>query len=185
MARIFADLGATVIDADDLARDAVRVGSPALAAIVDRWGERVLNPDGSLNRATMRAIVFHDDDARKQLNGIVHPEVKRLRDLAIAGARQRGDAVVVSVIPLLYEVGLEKDFDRIVLVDAPDEVRLNRLVERRAMDASEAQRIMAAQIPAAPKRHRADFIIDNNAGLAQLRQSVERVWSDLMALPIK
>jgi dephospho-CoA kinase len=169
-----------VIDADDLAREAVRVGTPALAAIVERWGKRVLNPDGSLNRAMVRSIVFANDDARKHLNAIVHPEVKRLRDVAIAQARARGDAVVVAVIPLLYEVGLENDFDRIIVVDAPDELRLSRLVQRRAMDVTEAQRIMAAQIPANEKRHRADFVIENDDDLVALRRSVEYVWSELL-----
>jgi dephospho-CoA kinase len=180
VARLFAELGATVIDADQLAREAVQVGSPALAAIVERWGRRVLQPDGSLDRAMLRSIVFANDDARKHLNAIVHhPEVKRLRDRAIAEARSRGDDVVIAVIPLLYEVGLESEFDQIILVDAPEAVRLERLVDRRALDASEARRIMAAQIPANVKRGKADFVIENDADLPALRRQVERIWTEL------
>ena len=177
--RIFADLGATVIDADDLARDAVRPGSAALDAIVSRWGKRVLSADGSLNRAAMRAIIFSSDADRQALNAIVHPEVKRLRDELVAKARARGDAVVVSAIPLLFEVGLEKDFDRVILVDAPDDVRLSRLVQRRGLSAADARRMMEAQMPASAKRSRAHIIIENDQDLKALRRAVERVWNDL------
>jgi len=179
VARIFADLGATVIDADELAREAVRPGTPALAAIGAHWGERVLNPDGSLNRAAMRAVAFSNEADRKALNAIVHPAVKQLRDRLVDEARRRGDAVVVAAIPLLYEAGLERDYDRVVLVDAPDDVRLSRLVHRRAISAVEAQRMMAAQTPAAMKRERADFVIDNKSDLEALRRSVEHVWREL------
>ena len=181
VSRIFADLGATVIDADDLARDAVRPGSPALDAIVSRWGKRVLNADGSLNRAALRATVFSSDDDRQALNDIVHPEVKRLRDELVAEARARGDAVVVSAIPLLFEVGMEKEFDRVILVDAPDDVRLSRLVHRRGLSAAEAQRMMDAQMPASAKRSGAHIVIENEHDLKALRRAVERVWNDLTA----
>jgi dephospho-CoA kinase len=181
VARIFADLGATVIDADELAREAVRPGTPAMDAIVSRWGRRVLSPDGSLKRSAMRSIIFSSETERLALNAIVHPEVKRLRDELVAEARARGDAVVVSAIPLLYEVGLEKEFDRVILVDAPDDVRLSRLVTRRGLNAAEARRMMAAQMPASEKRPRAHFVIDNELDLKALRRAVERVWLDLTA----
>ena len=179
--RIFADLGATVIDADELARDAVRPGSPALDAIVSRWGKRVLNADGSLNRAALRTTIFSSEAERQALNAIVHPEVKRLRDELVAEARARGDAVVVSAIPLLFEVGMEKEFDRVILVDAPDDVRLSRLVHRRGLSAAEARRMMDAQMPASAKRSRAHIVIENEHDLKALRRAVERVWNDLTA----
>jgi len=179
VARIFADLGATVIDADELARDAVQPGSPALAAIVSRWGERVLLPDGSLNRPVMRSIAFSSEEDRIALNAIVHPAVKLLRDELVEEARRRGDQVVVAAIPLLYEAGLERDFDRVILVDAPDDVRLARLIHRRGIGAAEAQRMMAAQMPASAKRARADVVIENQSDLKALRRSVERVWQEL------
>jgi dephospho-CoA kinase len=179
VARIFADLGATVIDADELAREVVRPGMPALASIVSRWGDRVLNPDGTLNRAAMRAIIFADAMERKSLNEIIHPEVRKLRDQLVEEARARGDTVVVAAIPLLFEAGLEREYDRVVLVDAPDDVRLARLVQRRGIGAVEARRMMAAQMPAASKRLRADAVIDNDADLKALRRSVEQVWNEL------
>lgn len=179
VARIFADLGATVIDADELSRDAVQPGSLALGAIVARWGDQMLNADGTLNRSALRSIVFSNDEDRQALNEIVHPEVGRLRDLLIGEARTRGDAVVVSAIPLLFEAGLEKEFDRIILVDAPDDVRLSRLVHRRGLSAVEARRMMDAQIPAAEKRSRAHVIIENEHDLKALRRAVERVWHEL------
>ena len=181
VARIFADLGATVIDADELAREAVRPGSPAMAAIVSRWGNRVLTPDGSLNRTALRSIIFSSDEEREALNAIVHPEVKRLRDELVAEARARGDAVVVSAIPLLFEVGLETQFDRVILVDAPDDLRLSRLVHRRGLNPADAQRMMAAQMPASAKRSRAHIVIENQQDLKALRRAVERVWHDLTA----
>jgi dephospho-CoA kinase len=181
VARIFADLGATVIDADDLARDVVVPGSPALEAIVSRWGKRVLHGDGSLNRAALRSIIFSSDAERQALNAIVHPEVKRLRDGLVDEARARGDAIVVAAIPLLYEVGLEQEYDRVVLVDAPDDVRLSRLVHRRGLSAAEARRMMDAQMPASAKRARADVVIENENDLKALRRAVERVWKDLTA----
>ena len=181
VARIFADLGATVIDADELAREAVSPGTPALAAIGAHWGERVLNPDGSLNRAAMRAVAFANEADRLALNAIVHPAVKQLRDQLVEEARRRGDAVVVAAIPLLYEAGLEREYDRVILVDAPDDVRLSRLVRRRGIGAAEAQRMMAAQMPASLKRARADVVIENESDLKALRRSVERVWHELTA----
>lgn len=184
VARIFADLGATVVDADVLAREAVRPGTPAIAAIVARWGRGVLNPDGTLNRPALRAVVFSSEADRRDLNAIVHPEVRKLRDSAVAAARERGDAVLIAVVPLLYEAGLDRDFDRVILVDSPDGARLKRLVQRRGMNAVEAQRMMAAQIPASSKRNRADIVIENDADLDHLRRSVERVWNELVTLAV-
>lgn len=181
VARMLADLGATVIDADELSREVVRPGTPALAAIVSRWGTGVLNPDGTLNRAAMRAIVFANDADRAALNAIVHPEVKRRRDELQAEARARGEPVVIAVIPLLFEAALERDYDRVILVDAPDELRLERMVRTRGIGAVEASRMMAAQIPAAQKRQRADFVIENDADLDTLRRSVKRVWREIRA----
>jgi dephospho-CoA kinase len=179
VARIFADLGATVIDADELSRDAVQPGSPALRAIVARWGDRMLNADGTLNRSALRSIVFSKEEDRRALNEIVHPEVKRLRDLLISEARARGVDVVVSAIPLLFEAGLEKEFDRIILVDAPDDVRLSRLVHRRGLSEGEARRMMDSQLPASEKRSRAHVVIDNDHDLKALRRAVERAWHDV------
>jgi dephospho-CoA kinase len=179
VARIFADLGATVIDADELAREVVRPGTPALAAIASRWGKRVLLADGTLDRAALRSIVFASSAERAELNAIVHPEVRKRRDQLVSEARARGDVVLIAAIPLLFEAGLEQDFDRVILVDAPDDVRLERLVHRRGIDEAEARRMMTAQMPAATKRPRADIVIENDSTLQALRPVVERAWSQL------
>lgn len=181
VADILARLGATVIDADQLAREAVQPGTPALAGIVARWGPDILRRDGTLDRARLRAIVFSDRAEREALNAIVHPEIGRLRALRLADARSRGARVVLSVIPLLFETGLEREVDRVILVDAPDEIRRRRLVERRGLSTAEAERMMAAQMPATLKRARADFIIDNTGTLEDLETTVMRLWRDLTA----
>ena len=181
VARIMHDLGATVVDADQLAREAVRPSSPALAAILERWGGGVLLPDGSLDRAALRRVVFADPAQLAALNALVHPEVRRLRDRQVAAARARGDAVVVADIPLLFEVGLEKEMDRIVLVDAPEDIRLKRLTTRTGIAEDEARRMMAAQMPVSEKRWRAHFVIDNGGSLEELQRNTLAVWKRLLA----
>ncbi len=168
--------GATVIDADLLAREAVAPGTPGLAAIAARWGPAVLAADGTLDRAALRRVVFADPTERAALDAIVHPEVDRLRRAAITRARAAHARVVVCDIPLLFEVGLESAVDRIVLVDAPAEVRRARLVHDRGLGPAEADAMIAAQMPAAAKRPRAHHIIDNDGTREALAAQVEALW---------
>ena len=177
---MFADLGATVIDADDLAREVVRPGTRALASIVSRWGMDILQPDGSLDRGALRSIVFADPAAREALNAIVHPEVRRRRDELVAEAGARGDEVVLAVIPLLFETGLDREFGTVILVDAPEDVRLERLLKRSSLDISEARRILAAQMPSSEKRNVSDIVIDNDSTIDALRGKVESAWKELL-----
>lgn len=179
VAELLARRGATIIDADVLARRAVEPGSNALRAIADRWGPGVIAADGTLDRAALRRIVFERPEEREALNAIVHPEVARLRDQEVAAARARGDRVVICDIPLLFETGLADAFDHVVLVDAPPAVRLQRLVRDRALGESEAKRMLAAQMPAEPKRARADFIIENDGDRRALESRVDAVWATL------
>jgi|SRR5687767_11498865 len=179
VADMLAERGATIVDADVLARDAVTKGSPALDAIVARWGKGVLDPEGNLDRAALRHIVFEDQGDLDALNEIVHPEVHRLREKDIAEARARGEQVVVCVIPLLFERHLADDFDTIVLVDAPRSVRLDRIVRDRGIDEAEAMKMIAAQMPADLKRARANFVIENNGTLEDLEAEVDRVWEEI------
>jgi dephospho-CoA kinase len=179
VARHFEERGATVIDADTLARQAVEAGTSAYRDIVRRWGEEVLAADGELDRGALRRIVFDEPDELSALNRIVHPEVARLRDRLVAEARQRGDVVCICDIPLLFENDLAGEFDRIVLVDAPRPVRLERLVRDRGLPETEAMDMITAQMPAALKRARADYIIDNDGTLAQLEVRAGEVWSSL------
>lgn len=181
VSRIFAARGATIIDADLLARRAVQVGTAAHAAIVERWGSAVLAPDGVIDRAALRERVFSDYSELEELNAIVHPEVLRLRDHHLEEARARGDQLVVSDIPLLFERNLAEQFDRIVLVDAPRTTRLERLVRDRSLREDEAMNMITAQMPAELKRARADHVIDNDGSLDELDERVAAVWAALQA----
>jgi len=181
VAQMLADRGATIIDADELARDAVAVGSDGHRKIVERWGDDILKADGGLDRVALRQIVFQEPTELEALNSIVHPEVSRLRDDLINEARERGDETVVCDIPLLFERNLVGDFDRIVLVDAPRPLRLERLTRERALGHTEAMNMIAAQMPAELKRARADYIIENEGGVEALEQRVDEVWRALHA----
>jgi dephospho-CoA kinase len=179
VARMLAERGATVIDADVLAREAVGPQTQALRDIVKRWGKDILNDDGTLDRGALRQIVFADQDELDALNRIVHPGVTRLRDREIAIAKERGDQIVVCVIPLLFERNLTEEFDSIVLVDSPRPLRLERLVTTRGLEETDAMNMIAAQMPAELKRARADYCIDNNGSLNDLERDVDALWSSL------
>lgn len=171
--------GATLVDADQLARQAVAKGTPALAAIVERWGTGVLTGDGALDRVVLRRIIFADRAERAALDAIVHPEVARLRDEAVAAARAAGARVVVCDIPLLFEVGIEDSVDKIVLVDAPEALRRERLMQDRRLSPAEADAMIAAQMPSERKRARADFVIDNVGTREELERRADEVWAAL------
>jgi dephospho-CoA kinase len=179
VAQMFSERGATIIDADVLARRAVEVGTAAHGKIVERWGSAVLGADGQLDRGALRRIVFADHHELEELNKIVHPEVERLRERLLADARHRGDRIVLCDIPLLFERHMTDQFDRIILVDAQRPLRLERLVSDRALRETEAMEMIAAQMPAELKRARADIIIENNGTLGQLERRVHDVWSAL------
>src|SRR5438874_1718494 len=179
VARMLAERGATLIDADELAREAVRPQTQALKDIVKRWGKDVLQKDGSLDRAALRQIVFADQNELDALNRIVHPGVTRLRDREIAIAKERGDQIVVCVIPLLFERNLVEEFDAIVLVDAPRPLRLERMVATRGIEETDAMNMIASQMPAELKRARADYVIENTGSLGDLERDVDALWSSL------
>jgi dephospho-CoA kinase len=180
VAQLLSERGATIIDADVLARRAVERGSKAFDAIARRWGTSVLAPDGHLDRAALRRVVFGNPKELEALNDIVHPEVERLRELRITEARGRGDRIVVCDIPLLFEKKMVDRFDRILLVDAPRPLRLERLVSDRGLRETEAMDMIAAQMPAELKRARADFVIDNGSTLTELERRVNDVWATLV-----
>ena len=181
VAHLLAARGATIIDADVLARRALDAGTAASQEIVGRWGKDVLSADGYLDRGALRRRVFQDIEELEELNRIVHPEVARMRDRLVAEARERGDKIVVCDSPLLFENKLMDGFDCIVLVDAPRPTRLDRLVRTRGLTETEALDMIAAQMPAELKRARADFVIDNTSSLAELEARVDEVWESLTA----
>ena len=179
VAQMLSERGATIIDADVLARRAVELGTPAFAKIVARWGSSILAPDGHLDRAALRRVVFADHAQLEELNQIVHPEVERLRMRLIDQAKRRGDRVVVCDIPLLFERHMTDRFDRILLVDAHRAIRLERMVKERGLRETEAMDMIASQMPAELKRARADFIVENDGTFAQLERRVNDVWTAL------
>jgi dephospho-CoA kinase len=174
--------GAVVIDADELVREVQAPGQPVLAAIAARFGDAVLRPDGTLDRAALRRIVFRDDAARAALNAIVHPAVQARRAVLLAAAEARGARLVVSDIPLLFEVLDPSQFDVVVLVDAPEAVRRARLIRERGLLPEEADRLLAAQLPSGPKRARSHIVIDNEGSLDALRATADQTWERLLDL---
>ncbi len=177
VARLLAGHGAVVVDADALAREAVAPGTPGLAAVVAEFGPDVMAEDGSLDRAKLGRLVFADEQKRAALEAIVHPYVGRRSAELMAAAPP--DAVVVYDVPLLVEKGLQDDYDVVVVVDADDDVRLDRLVGGRGMAADDARARMAAQTSRAKRLAAADIVVLNDGDLISLAQRVEEAWRDL------
>ena len=177
VARALARRGAIVIDADLIAREVVEPGEPALAAIVERFGPEVLDGEGRLDRPKLAALVFDDGAARADLNAIVHPRVAAETARRMAAAPS--DAVVVIDVPLLVEAA-RSGYDAVVIVEAPEEVRLERLVGR-GMSPDDARRRMAAQATDAERRKVADVILDNAGSEADLEAQLDALWAQLTA----
>ena len=173
---LFRRWGATIVDADALARDAQAPGSEALAAIAGRFGADVLSPDGSLDRAALRGKVMGDDDALTALNAIVHPAVQRRRAELQREARERGDAILVNDIPLLFEVLDPTQFEVIVLVDAPVAVRRTRLRALRGLSNQDTDRMIAAQMSSERKRAQSQHVIENAGTLAELEAQARALF---------
>src|SRR5215204_6136865 len=178
VAELFRGWGATIIDADQLVRDAQAPGQPVLNAIASRFGAEVILIDGTLDRPILRAKVLGDPAALTDLNRIIHPEVRRRRLELLGQALARGDRIVVSDIPLLFESDDPSAFDAVVLVDAPPAVRRNRL-RARGLSEAEAERMMGAQLDAASKRQGSDYVIDNDGDLEKLERNASTVWRSL------
>ena len=176
---LFRRWGATVIDADELAREAQAPGSEVLATIARRFGKDVLAADGTLDRAALRSKVMGDDDALASLNAIVHPAVRRRRDELAEAAGRRGDVLLVNDIPLLFEVLDPTQFDVVVLVDAPVALRRTRLRTLRGLSNEDADRMIAAQMPAERKRALSHIVIDNDGTPGELEAKARAVFEDL------
>jgi dephospho-CoA kinase len=181
VAELFRSWGATVIDADLLVRDAQAPGSPVLRAIAARFGQDLIDPAGVLDRRALRRRAMGDPAALADLNRIVHPDVLRRRAALEQEARSRGDRIVVSDIPLLFEAADPAAFDAIVLVDAPVALRRARLLAQRGLSAEDADTMLASQAPTGPKRERSTFVIDNDGDRAALEARARAVWAQLVA----
>lgn len=186
IARRLAERGAVHIDADRLSREAVEPGSAALAAIVDRFGAGILQPDGSLDRAALGGIVFSDPDSLQELNAIVHPAVRNLGLERIADAvRMDPAAVIVYDIPLLVESRNEYPFDLIVVAHASPATRLSRLTGIRGMPVDEAQRRIGAQASEEERLAVADVVIDTDGTLDETLTQTDRLWEQVRPAPTR
>ncbi len=175
---LLASHGAVIIDYDKLARDVVEPGSPALQAIAERFGPHVIAADGTLDRPALGAVVFADDQARKDLEAITHPAI---RDLAVERQLAAGDgAIVVHDNPLLVEMGAAAHCDVVVVVDVPVEVQVERLMTTRGMTAAEAQARIDTQAPREVRTGAADLLIDNTGPMNELDSIVGGVWDELV-----
>jgi dephospho-CoA kinase len=176
---ILAELGAVVIDADALAREVVQRGTPGLEAVVAEFGPEVLTPEGDLDRPAMGAIVFADPDARRRLEAIIHPLVHR-RGAELEAAAP-ADAVVVHDIPLLAEGGRAGSFDAVIVVDAPPDLQVARMVADRGWTREDAEARIAAQASRKDRLAIATHVVDNTGSLADLRVQVEAIYASLAA----
>jgi len=176
VADAFAARGARVLSADAIARDLTANGRPLVSEILGAFGEDVRAPDGSLDRAMLARCIFSDETARKRLENLVHPPVlMRIRaEIEAFRNRSEGSRVLVVEIPLLYEVGIEDWFDRIVVVAAEESVQVRRLQDRDGLQEAEARRRIAVQWPLAEKADRADFVIWNSGRPEDVEWQVDR-----------
>ncbi|QPZ39962.1 dephospho-CoA kinase [Paramicrobacterium chengjingii] len=180
VARMLRDHGAVVVDADLLAREVVEPGTPALRGIQDLFGDDLIRPDGSLDRARLGTIVFGDRQAREQLNAIVHPAVRELAKKRFAAAAAADpEAIIVYDVPLLAESETLSHFDLIVLADAPAEMRRQRLIDLRGLNAQEASRRVNAQASDDARRTIADVIVDTTRSLDETATEVDQLWARL------
>ena len=183
LAQSFAAAGATLElldrDADALARLVLEKGTDGLAAVQDEFGDRVLTSDGELDRVALARIVFSDPQARQRLNRIVHPRIRAAARRIVAAAGP--DAVVVQDVPLLVETGQQDAFDLVIVVEAPLEERLRRMVEDRGMTPEDAQARIDAQATDEQRRAAADVVIVNDADLERLASVANQVWDRFLA----
>ncbi|MBS9537163.1 dephospho-CoA kinase [Micrococcus luteus] len=179
VARVLQERGALLVDSDALARLVLEKGTDGLAAVQDEFGDRVIAADGGLDRVEMARIVFGDERARQRLNRIVHPRIRAAARRIVAEAGP--DAVVVQDVPLLVETGQADAFDLVIVVEAPLEERLRRMMEDRGMSRADAEARIAAQATDEQRRAVADVVIVNDADLERLASVANQVWDRFLA----
>lgn len=173
-----AELGAFIVDADLVAREIVEPGQPALAELAEAF-DGVLNPDGTLNRAELARQAFATPEATEKLNAITHPRIRARTEELFKQGRESGAQVLVYDMPLLIENGEVDKVDHVLVVDAPDELRIDRLVQHRGLDEDDARRRIAAQIDRETRLNAADTVLDNSGTVEQLLEQVDRFWAGL------
>jgi dephospho-CoA kinase len=181
VAALLRERGVPVVDADELAREAVAPGSEGLSAVVSALGADLLGPDGSLDRKRLGARVFSDEGARKTLNGITHPIVRRLSQERFAELERSGVTLAGYDVPLLFEVGLDAVLRPVVLVAASESTQIARILARDALSEAEARARIAAQLPLSEKRRRADHVLENDGSREELAAQVDALLPVLRA----
>jgi len=180
---MFAELGAAVVDTDEISRALTAPGGAAIAPIRQRFGPEYIGPDGGLERARMRNLVFGDAEAKRKLEATLHPLIRERTQAAIGAARQ---PYVVVVVPLLFETGVcAKLVQRVLVVDCKESTQIERAAARSGLADVDVRRIMAAQLPRAERRERADDVLDNDGTLSALRRQVARLHAMYLDLARK
>ncbi len=175
VAQLFEERGVPIVDADAIARDVVKPGEPALAELVEHFGDSILGAAGELNRGKLAEVAFADAESHEALNAIMHPAISAETAKRIDALR--GDhSVIVHDVPLLVEAGLAGNYDLTVLVDTPAQIRLQRLTELRGMDPEDAKKRIAAQATDEQRRAACDVALDNSGDIEHLRAQFEEMW---------
>lgn len=181
VARLLSERGVPVVDADELARQAVAVGSEGLAQVVAELGPEVLGPGGELDRKRVASLVFADATARRKLNAITHPIVRRLSQQRFEALEREGVTLSAYDVPLLFEVGLDAVLRPVVLVAASEATQISRILARDGLTEAEARARISAQLPLSEKRQRADHVLENDGSLAELAAQVDELLPRLRA----
>ncbi|MCF8067886.1 MAG: dephospho-CoA kinase [Desulfobacterales bacterium] len=176
----FSDMGATVVSADALAREVVEPGTESYGRIVEYFGDEILSDDKTLDRPKLRRLISHDDTAKSALESFTHPEIIKRMHLHATEAGRAGKDIVVLEVPLLFESGLESQFDYIVLVTSDQDIRLERLVKRDHVSVKAAEELISIQLPDEKKKIFSDFIIENNSDLKHILKSVKNILAAVL-----
>ena len=176
---VFAALGVPTIDADTLARDVVAHGTPGFDAVVAQFGRGILTADGDLDRRALAAQVFADVEKRRALEAILHPAIKGAIDQWFASLNPDAQPFAIADIPLLYEVGLDKEYDEVIVTSCTPQTQKRRIMARDNLDAGEVQRRLDAQMPIDEKVRRATYVVDTNGSLVQTNAQVHKLYRDL------
>lgn len=175
-------LGANVISSDAIAREAVSQNSPAYKNIVNYFGKRVLLSDGNLNRQMLRRIIINNDTDRLALEKIIHPEITKKMMLKVAQAKQADDPIVLLEIPLLFELGMENQFNTVIMISTERKLRIKRLMNRDNVTRNEAEKLINVQMPDEVKVERAQFVLTNNGSKKQLTNSVDILYKNIQKM---
>ncbi|MDB4965737.1 MAG: dephospho-CoA kinase [Myxococcales bacterium] len=180
-ARTLAELGARIVDADQVARDVVAPGQPALGEIVRSFGREMLQPDGTLDRKKLGAVIFADPEKRRTLNAITHPRIALETQVRLGKLREEGVPVAVYEAALLVENGAHKALDGLIVVACDEATQLRRLVGRDGYTEAEARSRIAAQAPVAEKIAAATWVVDTSGPLVDTRRELGRVWEEILS----